>query len=663
MNSIKILPSNIINKIAAGEVIERPASILRELLDNSIDAGSTHIEIVVDEAGVKKLSIKDNGIGIDEKEIKLAVLRHATSKIETEDDLFSINTLGFRGEALPSIASISKFTISSKREEQDLGSKISIEGGDIVEESPIMMNRGTHIIVEDLFYNVPVRRKFLKKEHTEFSYLYDLFNRYAIFYHNIYFDFYKNGKKILSLPQQTQIERIREVFGLEIADSLFEITDNSVDFNITGFIGKPELSYKTNNNIYIFLNGRYIKDKTILVAISRAYSTLMEHGKYPFVTLFCKVNPTFMDVNVHPQKAEVRFNDTNRVFSFVYHTITDTLSKTPWVKKEIVGDITKNIDSINSYNQRFLDFSNKNELSNIFEQNREIPSLEGALKKSDKSEHFPPQNKSEIDEKNSSQQFTQKHYNYYFPEQLNKNNNFNDSKTSNLKNRDGESPFLRDIIKESLFIKDPNFSNQNISNNSYNPTALFSNLIVIGQIFSTYIVCQSSDSLILIDQHAAHERIGYEELLKNYHGKKKQSEELLIPILIELNYDKIAIFEEYNSVFEEMGFVITVFGDKTLKVERVPSIFINSKITKLILEIIEELQTTGFTSRYEERLREIFSRIACHSVVRGGDLMNNYEIYSLLNKMDEIDFSAHCPHGRPVYFKIHISEIEKKFHR
>ncbi len=650
MTSIKILPSNIINKIAAGEVIERPASILRELLDNSIDAHSTHIEIVIDEAGVKKLAIIDNGTGISETDLKLAVLRHATSKIEREDDLFSINTLGFRGEALPSIASISKFTISSKTEGQDLGFRVSIEGGETIEESPIIMNKGTSIVVEELFYNVPVRRKFLKKEHTEFSYLYELFNRYAIFYHNISFDFYKNGKKILSLPQQTQIERIKEVFGSEIAESLFEISDNSIDFKIGGFIGKPELSYKTNSNIYIFLNGRFIKDKTILVAISKAYSNLMEHGKYPFITLFCKVNPSFMDVNVHPQKAEVRFNDTNRVFSFVYHTIIDTLSKTPWVKKEIVAYTTKkdenNIKNDFLENKKF--FNNKNS----FELSENIDSLENQL-----------QHKNEIDKTNSSQQFTQKHFNYYFPEQLNKENSIDNSKTSNLNNKDTESPFLRDIIKESLFIKDPNFNNQNITNTSNNPTALFSNLIVIGQIFSTYIVCQSSDSLILIDQHAAHERVGYEELLKNYREKKRHSEELLIPILLELTFDKIAIFEEYLSIFDEMGFSITLFGNKTLKIERVPSIFVNSKITKLILEIIEELQTTGFSSRYEERVREIFSRIACHSVVRGGDSMNNYEIYSLLKKMDEIDFSAHCPHGRPVYFKIHISEIEKKFHR
>ncbi len=593
MAEIKILDSSLINKIAAGEVVERPSSILRELIENSIDAQSDKIEVFVDKGGMEKIVVSDNGKGMSKEDLKLAILRHATSKIKDENDLFAINSLGFRGEAIPSIASVSKFQIASRKQGSDIGYQITIEGGKIISESPVAMNEGTKITVSDLFFNVPARRKFLKKENTEFSYLYDVFSKFLMIYHNISFTFYKNNKLLKKYPIQTKKERITALFPKEAKD-LYPINLDIEDFKIEGFISNPELSFKRSNHLYVFINGRFIKDKMLIHAISHGYRSIIEPREYPFVIIFFEINPRFVDVNVHPQKMEVRFNNSQMVHQIISKTIEGELAKTPWVKREL-SDSENNESSSNSKENTF----------------------------------------------NSSLQITEEDYFFKSP-----SNNVNPKEL-----------FSADFVNRSLEYKN-NGEQIFEERNSY-----FSSLKVIGQIMKTYILCEGDDGLIIIDQHAAHERIGYERLVKNYEEKKIQTETLVIPTVIKLTPEKFAIFMDNLPFFNEMGFDIEVFGVNTITIRKVPSILSKKNTENLMKEIIDDYLITGFSLAYDETLRKIFSTISCHSVVRGGDELNKYEMEALLKLMDEYEFSANCPHGRPVYYKISRYELDKRFHR
>jgi len=588
MSEIKILDSTLINKIAAGEVVERPASILRELIENSIDAESDKIEVFVDKGGVDKIVVSDNGKGMTKEDLKLSILRHATSKIKDENDLFAINSLGFRGEALPSIASVSKFQIASRKQGSEIGYQITIEGGNIVSESPIAMNEGTKITIDDLFFNVPARRKFLKKENTEFSYLYDVFSKFLMIYHNISFTFYKNNKLLKKYPVQTKKERINALFPKEAKD-FYPINLNIEDFKIEGFISNPELSYKRSNNLFIFINGRFIRDKMLIHAVSHGYRSIIENREYPFVIIFFNIAPRLVDVNVHPQKMEVRFNNSQMVHQIISKTIEGELAKTPWVKRELL-----------------------NEDLNIV-----------------KDGNF------------TAHQITEEDYFFKSPET----------------GVNQKELFSSDFINRSLDYKD------NIDKNYEERTSYFSSLKVIGQIMKTYILCEGDDGLIIIDQHAAHERIGYERLVKNYEEKKIKQETLLIPTVIKLSPEKFAIFMDNLSFFNEIGFEIDIFGVNTITIRKIPTILNRKNIENLMKEIIDDYLITGFSLAYDETMKKIFSTISCHSVVRGGDELNKYEMESLLMLMDEYEFSSNCPHGRPVYYKISRYELDKKFHR
>ncbi len=592
--TIKILDDNLINKIAAGEVVERPSSILRELIENSIDAKSDKIEVYIEDAGIKKLMVIDNGVGISKEELKIAVLRHATSKIVTEDDLFSISSLGFRGEALPSIASVSKFTISSKTKESDIGYRIKLENGKIVEENPVAMKTGTKIEVENLFYNVPARRKFLKREATEFSHLYKSFFNFLLVYNDITFEFYKENKKYKFFPKESAKKRVSEIFPKE-ASELFPISLDVEDFKIEGFIGNPELSYRRSHNLYTFINGRFIRDKTIIHAIAHGYRSILDSREYPFVILFFQINPKLVDVNVHPQKLEVRFNDSRKVHLIISKTIEETLAKTPWVKKDL------NVGS--SLGQ------------NLEGENRDPKSF------------------------------------------------FNDTTQLDHFNKSlANSLFSPDFLERSLKQKDPSLSNEGdfIKPMKRN---YFSSLDVIGQAHLTYIICQDEDGLVLIDQHAAHERVGYENLLNGYNNKKIQTESLLIPLILLFSPEKFSNLKENLSFLNESGFEIDIFGPDSIAIRKIPYIFRKANIEKLIREVVDDYFTSDFSMAYEDKIKHIFSTISCHSVTRAGDKLNNYEIKSLLEQMDEINFSANCPHGRPVYYKISKYELDKKFHR
>lgn len=593
MTEIKILDTSLINKIAAGEVVERPSSILRELIENSIDAQSDKIEVFVDKGGMDKIVVSDNGKGMNKEDLKLAILRHATSKIRDESDLFAISSLGFRGEALPSIASVSKFQIASRKQGTEIGYQITIEGGNIISESPIAMNEGTKITVSELFFNVPARRKFLKKENTEFSYLYDVFSKFLMIYHNIAFSFYKNNKLLKKYPLQSKSERITALFTKESKD-LYPINLDIEDFKIEGFISNPELSFKRSNHLFVFINGRFIKDKMLIHAISHGYRNIIEPREYPFVIIFFKINPRLVDVNVHPQKMEVRFNNSQMIHQIISKTIEGELAKTPWVEREL------------GTNELQYGASQSESNENMMGSNLGISSED-----------------------------------YFF-------------KAPNSNNKE---LFSADFVNRSLDYK------QNNEKVFEERSSYFSSLKVVGQIMKTYILCEGDDGLIIIDQHAAHERIGYERLVKDYEKKKVPQENLLIPTVIKLTPEKFAIFMDNLSFFNEIGFEIEVFGVNTITIRKIPIILNRKNIEILMKEIIDDYLITGFSLAYEDSIRKIFSTISCHSVVRGGDELNKYEMESLLKLMDEYEFSANCPHGRPVYYKISRYDLDKKFHR
>lgn len=595
--SIQILNPNLINKIAAGEVVERPASVLRELLENAIDAKSTRIEIFLEQAGIKKLTIRDNGKGMSEGDLARAILRHATSKIISEADLFSISTLGFRGEALPSIGSVSKFTISSRLHDQELGYLISLEGGDEIRSEPVAMNPGTEVVVEDLFYNVPVRKKFLKREQTEYAYLYDVLTKVVLFYHNITFILYKNGKKVKHFPAQESKKRMLALFGEVQGKKLYPIVQKTDALELNGFLGKPDIHHRTSKNISIFINGRFIRDKVLIHAISHGYRSFLEQREYPMVILFLQIDPTLVDVNVHPQKMEVRFNDSRMIHTFIARTIEQVLAKTPWVQDELGGG------------------------NLMIPEN--APTSIGTFASPEGTVGITPAD--------------------YFargPQPF----------------QGGDGLFSGDMIQRTIAYQEQSF--MAITERGY-----FSRLKVVGQIHKCYILCEDQDGLVVIDQHAAHERIGYEILLENSQKQSLQTETLLVPLVINFEPDKLAILTEHLSFFTDNSFEVELFGGDSIMIRKVPYLFKRGNIESLIREVVDEFLYTGFSLSYDERMKKIYATMACHSVVRSGDQLNLQEMEALLTQMDQFDFSANCPHGRPVYFKLGMMELEKRFHR
>ena len=622
---INILDENTSNKIAAGEVVERPASVVKELIENCIDANAKNITIEVRDGGTSLIKITDDGTGIYPDDIEKAFMAHATSKIRNTDDIFAIKSLGFRGEALPSIASVSKIQIRSKCRELDSGIQLNIEGGEVIDKTETACADGTIIEVNDLFYNVPARKKFLKSTSREMSLISDIVNRIAICYPEISFKLYNGTRKVLhTYGTGNLIDVLRTIYGKTICEQLIYFEEHNDIYSVYGYIGKEEISRGSRNNQSIFVNKRYVKDRKLTVAVENAFKSFSTVNKFPFFILFVESYPELIDVNIHPTKSEIKFKDDRTAFKIIFDTVHKAL------RNDVMDTFMEDISLVEEKKEyEDVSFLKEDEKVNLFNESvRKI-------------ENFTPQSvKEEVLEavRNVS------HDNYIIPE----------SRTTE---------YIPQITEERVHY-DINNAHKEDTNVEYNDTLIpkIPDLRVIGQFDKTYIIAEYNKTLFLIDQHAAHEKC----LFENYYNKilngSIEVQSLLVPELVELSCDDFSIFEENKDVFLGAGFVVEEFGDTTVSIKEVPYFLGKASSRSLFLEIIDNLRKLGSGITAEVKYNRIATK-ACKAAIKANDELNIDEMYALLEKMKYLDDPYHCPHGRPTIIKFSLNEIEKRFRR
>ncbi len=624
---IRLLPDSLSNKIAAGEVVERPASVVKELIENSLDAGATDIRIEIEKAGISRIRIIDNGSGIAPDELPLAIQRHATSKISTEDDLFAITSFGFRGEALPSIASVSRFRIVSKRKEDEIARFIEVEGGHILNQGMTGAPDGTEVDVRDLFFNVPARRKFLKKPATEFSHIMDVVSRIFMLRPDVRVVLTHNGIEILNLPRtEFDIERAAKILGQEAWSKLFPVEQEWEGLKIWGFVSAPEFVRRTSTSaFYFYVNGRPIRDKIIHQAVVNAYGTLIEKGTYPLVVLNLQIPPQDVDVNVHPAKSEVRFKDRNRIFSFVRSALVQVIDSVPWMR----GDL--------------------DEPTNASEPAPKVPP----------SMEYDPTSKLNTPTRTGATNHNSIHPNVERP-------------VGNVHEVSYPQPERDEFRVEPAELgshaeaKRFKFQNPAIENleHSLLPGGKFSNLAVIGILNNTYILAESHRGLVIVDQHAAHERVLFVKLKHSNKTKGVEKSTQLFPIVVDVGNALAAIAEANIDFLNDAGFEIETLSSGSVAIKTVPAM-IEKKAdpAKLLRSLLEELAEFGNSSAADEVVDLVIATTACHSAIRAGDPITLAEAEELLKLLDETERSGYCPHGRPVIIEIGLPELERRFGR
>ena len=595
MNVIKLLPDELINQIAAGEVIERPASVLKEVLENCVDAGATEIDIHLMQGGLKLIRVTDNGAGISKEDLPYALTRHATSKISNQEDLQKIVSLGFRGEALASIASVSRLSLTSFQVGNQHAWEIQAEGSQTIALQPAAGSLGTSLEVRDLFFNIPARRKFLKSESTEFAHCEAIFQRIALSNPTITFNLYHNGKLRSHLASADFPERIKQLLGQEFRQTALFITEEAADIQLQGLISRPTFSRTTREMQYFFVNGRFVKDKLLNHAIREAYRDVLHLDRHPAYVIYLHINPDNVDVNVHPTKIEVRFRDSRAVHQFIFHAIHKALANGHTESSEAnLSDSTHHIGAVTR---------NIKKVPLTYSQNRQV--------------NLPLQSAAQ------------------------------------------PSVFYQTLLGEKSheIIAAPDLTIQSESHAS--------NFLgyALGQLLGIYILAQSTQGLIIVDMHAAHERIVYEKLKQALDQQALPTQSLLIPHLLQTDALDITTVEESALLLNQLGFEISVTSPTTLAIRTIPSILKNADISKLISELLEDIRSYGSSQLLTGNRNEILATMACHSAIRANELLTIEEMNVLLREMEKTERSDQCNHGRPTWLALSLEQIDKLFMR
>lgn len=689
MGKIVLLDELTINKIAAGEVIERPASVVKELVENSIDAGATNITVEIQNGGISKIRIIDNGSGMSKDDLEFAFERHATSKIRKAADLENVKSMGFRGEALASIAAIAHVELVSKTEDDNIGHKIVVEGGKILEIEDSASQKGTTITVSNLFFNTPVRYKFLKKDFTEAGYIEDAMTRIAIANPNIAIKLINGNKTIIQTNGNGDLKTvIYTIYGKEIAEGLLEVNYEYEGIKVTGAIGKPEIARNNRSYQMFFVNKRYIKDKTLSAGVEQAFKGLIPIGKYGVVVLNIEIEPNKIDVNVHPTKLEIRFQEEQKVFKAIYHSVKDTLLK---------GDLVKEVEREPVVEEQKLEVNqepvkleeNQIKTEQVVEPKVETEDIKksgfmGLFKKKEKDadefiENYSTNTLQEIFAEKSAGQ--PEEVEIPTQEQKNKMEDIIE-KQKELENPKVEEPTSKDFdeMYVKTFGKLPETQKIEENSNKIDVKTLkeVENISVfeekenyntipkykfIGALFSTYLVIEMKDEIYIIDQHAAHERVMYEKVKKNfYNNMEKDSQIMLLPDIIELSHKERAIVKENTDLFKKAGFIIEEFGDNTIRLIGVPSLCMDLDTKELFLEILDEIDTVAITAK-QEKEDKFISTIACKAAVKANMKLTNEEVDTLMRQLLVLPNPFTCPHGRPTAIKMTRYDIERKFNR
>ncbi|KPH73324.1 MULTISPECIES: DNA mismatch repair endonuclease MutL [Bacillaceae] len=607
------------NKIAAGEVVERPASVVKELVENSIDANSTWIKVDIKEAGLEEIKVTDNGDGMSEEDSERAFLPHATSKIRNESDLFHVKTLGFRGEALASIASVSKLTVKSS-EGDKAGIQLILEGGKIIDKKKSDARRGTEITVNDLFFNTPARLKYMKSLHTELGHITDLLNRLALSHPNIRFEATHNGKGLFKTAGTGDLlQVISQVYGMNVAKNMLMVKEENLDFHIEGFIAKPEITRASRNYISTIINGRYIKSIPLNQAIIRGYHTLLPIGRSPIVVLSINMDPILVDVNVHPTKLEVRFSKDKELYTQIEELIRHKFRELTLIPE--MTETSKPKPKEKSY-QHSMDF---NSSSSVIESNDSVRESIGNWSKPAEVEadalgdNLAPTNSSSPKE---------------------------DIITSYEVNKDE----IKDECKnEELSFK--NVSKQRVPM-----------MYPIGQLQGTYILAQNENGLYMIDQHAAQERIKYEFFRDKLGKPANELQELLLPMTFEFSKQESLFIEQYKEEMEKVGIFFEAFGNQTYIIRSHPNWFPNGFEEEVIREMVEQIMNEEKIN--VESIREDAAILmSCKRSIKANHYLNQDEMFRLLEDLRNTTDPFTCPHGRPIIVHFSTYELEKMFKR
>lgn len=671
---INILDDLTINKIAAGEVVERPSSVTKELIENSIDAGSTQIVIDIVDGGKKQIRITDNGSGILSSEVDKSFLRHATSKIKKIDDLYDLYSLGFRGEALASIASVSRLEMITKTKDEPLGTKVVLEGGKEVVKEPVGTKNGTTIIIKDLFFNTPVRQKFLKSTHAETINISDLINKLAIGNTHIQFKYINNGKLMLNTPGDGKLlSVIRSIYGKEIVENLIEINEKGKYCSICGYMGNNNI-YRSNKNLqHIYINNRFVKSKIILDAISEAYKGIIPINKYGVCFLNIDINPSKIDVNIHPTKMEIKFENDKDLYIEIRDLLKKKLLNTALIgkyeiydkkpivneSKEIYLEKKEVIPRANTIN----DISMATPLIKDLDTSNTFMSLEEALKQdANKEEANKDLNSTNIQEKINKkedlkedvklQPIENKSGEYFIDGVVDVSKSFTFDELDYLskidENKIDEKESCTQISREESIIK--------ANENRFSIT----DFRVVGSVLNTYIILEKNNSMYLLDQHAAHEKVLYEEYMKKFKNHKIDMQMLLDPIVLEISNIDMLKVETNLDLFLNFGFEIELFGNNHIMIRGVPTIFGNPESEKFILQIIDNID--DLKNSYDLK-GDKFASMACRAAIKANDKIHTMEMKKLLSQMEVCENPFTCPHGRPTIVEISKKEIEKMFKR
>ncbi len=604
MAKIKILPEILSNKIAAGEVIERPASVVKELVENALDAGSSRILLTLGSAGRSLIQISDNGAGMNRDDALLAIERYATSKIAKDQDLFAIHSLGFRGEALPSIASVSRFTLETRDEGSEMGTRIQVDGGKVTGVTDAGVPVGTQISVRQLFYNIPARRKFLKTTGTEMGHVVDTLSSIALAWPRTQFQLTHNGKPVKNWAATgNSPDRIADVVGRGVKEELLPLSHSQNGVSLAGWISSGRTVRSTTRSIYLYVNNRFVRDNLIRHALMAGFSGRIITGRFPVAVLFLTVPPDMVDVNVHPTKHAVRFSDPKTVHRIIESAVSDTLQhldrpNRPWHRQEPPAPAIAETAAV--FKPRAMEPETV-----PLSDTPSTPSTQSAT--SVPPVQAPPMTAPPVP-----------------------------------------------VPAPAMTRQQPLFEER----------SGFSDLAVIGQLRDTYIVCESvREGMILIDQHAAHERILFEQLKRKSSDRSLEIQQLLLPETVDLGFNEARILIELIPDLKAFGLEVEPFGGDTFAVKAVPSLLSEKQIAPLILEIVEKTADTGFSPELQTPLDRIRQLMACHGSIRAGQRLSPVQIKELMAQLDACENPATCPHGRPTWIQWRISAIEKAFHR
>lgn len=598
---IRLLPDQLISQIAAGEVVERPASALKELLENSLDAGSTEIQVSLMQGGVKQLRVADNGSGIAQDDLAMALTRHATSKIATLEDLESVASLGFRGEALASIASVSRTTISSRSQATKHAWRIASEGCEIAPLEPAALDAGTIIEVNDLYFNTPARRKFLKTEATEFGHCEEAFSRVALSRPDVTFMLQHNSRVLSRYIASEPSKRFSEVLGEEFASESISIDEQAAGLRLWGMVAKPTFNRNSRDTQYVYVNGRFVRDWLIAHAIRQAYQDVLHHERHPAYVLFLELDPNLVDVNVHPAKTEVRFRDGQAIHRFIFHSLHKALA-TP------TGAVATEQAPHNPFSTPMASLN--------------YPSYQSQINLT-----------------------------------ANQSNSFYEALFGNVQ-KNAQADALQVNIHEAP-------GNAISEGNAYSND--FPLGFAVAQIHGVYVLAQNAQGLVVVDMHAAHERIMYEKLKNALDRKSVAMQPLLIPVSFNADKLEVSTVQEVlasnDASLQQLGFDIAILSPATLAVRAVPSLLKDADVVSLARNVLRDLREYGVSRVLIERRNELLGTMACHAAVRANRSLTIPEMNALLRDMEATERSGQCNHGRPTWFQVSMADLDKMFMR